>query len=437
MLESLLLTLSLSANIVCLPYDHRAIDVAEECYFSTTQAESNTEHMFTERELADKICVYTDRTVYAFYQENNYTPKGFAIYVGPGNPIITDIRPLSNNYDDLIFMVGELESAASSSGLSGSNLRNAVLGYIRTATTRYSLRTTLPNEITIESMLNLFKSTAMSGGWYAFAGPDQQRSGWYDYARAHCGVHKSYSPMNRYFARFATEAEYDSRHGALSDSFEYCWDDDSRAIPDFNGEGDIDVLHMFATLDACVVDTTPLPLNLSGTYFEREIAGWAGDLQSLVRSLDGDDIESISEDDASFGYFLSNASSSFSMSDLLADVDAKNISVLINNESLGFSVSQAMSFYRYVVSSNPTDRYTAFCQNLVTSMLGSGATATRANVDRAVHLALGRVQSGSSYVNDDLLKANYVLLWGHTNDANRDRVAELFADYICGEAGIS
>ncbi len=29
MLESLFLTLSLSANIVCLPYDHRAIDVAE------------------------------------------------------------------------------------------------------------------------------------------------------------------------------------------------------------------------------------------------------------------------------------------------------------------------------------------------------------------------------------------------------------------------
>ena len=29
MLESLLLTLSLSVDVVCLPYDHRVIDVAE------------------------------------------------------------------------------------------------------------------------------------------------------------------------------------------------------------------------------------------------------------------------------------------------------------------------------------------------------------------------------------------------------------------------
>ena len=437
MLESLLLTLSLSANVVCLPYDHRVIDVAEECYFSTTAAESNTDYTFSDRDLADKICVYTDRTVYAFYQENNYNPLGFTISVGPGNPIITDIRPLSNNYSDLIFMVGKLEAAASSFGLSGSDLRNAVLGYIRTATTRYSLRATPPEDETVDALVDFFKRMPMSAGWYVFAGPDQQRSGWYDYARAHCGVHKSYSPMNRYFARFATEAEYDSRHGTLSDSFEYCWDDGSRSVPDFNGEGDIDVLHMFATLDACVDDTTPLPINLSGTYFEREIAGWAGDLQSLVRNLGVNDITAISEEDASFSYFLDSTSSSFSMGDFLADVDAKNISVLINNESLGFSVSQAMSFYRHVVSSNPADRYIAFCQNLVTSMLGSDAAATKANVGRAVHLALGRIQNGSSYTNDDLLKANYVLLWGHTNDSYRDRVAELFADYICGEAGIS
>ena len=85
-----------------------------------------------------------------------------------------------------------------------------------------------------------------------------------------------------------------------------------------------------------------------------------------------------------------------------------------------------------------TDRTVyAFCQNLVTSMLGSDAAATKANVGRAVRLALGRVQSGSSYVNDDLARANYVLLLGHTNDAHRDRVADLFTDYICGEAGIS
>lgn len=435
MFESLLMTLSLASNAICIPYDPRPVRVSDECYFTTTQVTANTEHMFHDRDLADLICAYTDRPVYAFYQANNYTPLGFAMTVDPSNPIINDIKPLSNTYDDLIFMVQELESAAASYGFSGSELKNAVLGYIRTTTARYSLRTTLPDEINLNTLYTLFKNVGMSVGWYAFAGPDQQASDWFLYARTHSGAHKNYSPMNRFFARFAESSEYDSRHGYLDTDFPYCWSDSSKTITDFNGEGNIDVLHMFATLDANIDDTTQHPFNLSGRYFEREIAGWAGDLQTLTKRISnryGDGIP----DNLTFENLMNLPDSSFSFDDLLADIDGKNISILVNNESLGMSLSQCLSFYRFLVSQNPTDRYSSFCQNIVTSMLGSGTVATAETVDKAAHLALGRSFNGSAYENDDLRKLDYALLIGETDASIRDRVASLFADYLCEKGGI-
>ncbi len=69
-------------------------------------------------------------------------------------------------------------------------------------------------------------------------------------------------------------------------------------------------------------------------------------------------------------------------------------------------------------------------------MLGSGTVATAETVDKAAHLALGRSFNGSAYENDDLRKLEYVLLIGATDASIRDRVATLFADYLCEKGGI-
>ncbi len=125
----------------------------------------------------------------------------------------------------------------------------------------------------------------------------------------------------------------------------------------------IEITHFAATLNALLYDTTWSDAGiklLAGENNIDNLAGWAGDLQTLVKDVlkDTNKSNDYKKLYSSAINLMGNSTSSFSMTDLLADVDAVNINKLLGSSSINSAIR---NYYTY----GSTDkRYTTFVQNI-------------------------------------------------------------------------
>ena len=114
----------------------------------------------------------------------------------------------------------------------------------------------------------------------------------------------------------------------------------------------IDFLHMAATLDG-ILSISPIP---------DQLAGWAGDLQTAVIDLrrntnDSNDLKILQKEAKK----IIGGNSSFSTSDLLADIDAVNIANMIRENSK-LHLSEAIEKY-YLKSGKVNRRFSEFIES--------------------------------------------------------------------------
>ena len=126
---------------------------------------------------------------------------------------------------------------------------------------------------------------------------------------------------------------------------------------DPNGEGYVDFIHLCATLNGLMYNSTGFKAFIAGEENVNNLCGWAGDLQTLC--IDVLEYTNYSNDEdiiynATY-YLIGNNAYSLSMADLLADTDAENICNLLNSSSSNFIYAFDIYYDNYV-----GDRYTNF-----------------------------------------------------------------------------
>lgn len=140
------------------------------------------------------------------------------------------------------------------------------------------------------------------------------------------------------------------RHFTLETNEEYYFLDP-------NGEGYIDLPHLCATMNGLLYDSEGLKADVAGEETVDDLCGWAGDLQQLcIQVLDCTN----NSDDYDIVYYatydmIGDEAYSFSMMDLLADMDAGNIYQLYISSASGL-INAFFTYYDDYVGT----RYTQF-----------------------------------------------------------------------------
>ena len=339
---------------------------------------------------------------------------------------VVESRRLQNDIDTLIFMVSKLEEYAIeyNSNLDSNDL---VLGYLRAVHKSYY-------------------SNYDSGIQWKFAAGDVN-TGFVNYVKNNDNASIK---IREYLANFVSASNYNSdvlgniinnsnvTHGIL-------------LIDPLNPNithNKIDVIHMFATMDGTYSNTGNPSITMTNN-FQRDVSGWAGDLQTFVRydlsgnSLPSNSLKAFVDNPSSntvidFGNHVGLSSSSFGNEDMLADIDAMNITK--NYLDLGNSLSNSLSaYYNYASGDNgtKTNRYKLFIDSLAMET-ESTATSALDCFKHEVYLSLALTKSGSSYsdVWNSAASTYYILLRGSITGGSihsqhyRIYAANLFIDYI-------
>lgn len=159
----------------------------------------------------------------------------------------------------------------------------------------------------------------------------------------------------------------------------------------------IDFLHLLATLGAERYDV----------FIDPNLAGWAGDLQSTISNLrdskNSDTFDSENMDKIIYDLITKKDDSLFPMSDLLADVDAKDIHE-IYNESKNLSVV-LKNYYTY----HTKHRFTRFVDILggyeELNILAFEYTRGNLRIDKKLILLYFATKSGGKYATEEELNA--------------------------------
>lgn len=184
---------------------------------------------------------------------------------------------------------------------------------------------------------------------------------------------------------------------------------------DPNGMGEIDIAHLCATLNGLLFDSTGFKSAVAGEENIDNLCGWAGDLQTLCIDVlnhtnNSNDYDTIYEATILLLGNHDNSASSFSMSDLLADVDAYN---LYSNLCSNGSSSNFISIF--------DDYYQSLCMTRFTDFSGS---RTRQEMYDCVRLYT---------TNTFFLWVDWPLLNGYSiTSSQSDAIAQAFTDYIWG-----
>lgn len=410
--ELALVVITAASGYTWLPYDTRITNPAPEYYASIQTVDKNSLLEFDDRELADEIYTYTKRTVYAYYQEYNYTPLKFSYNIGPNLPKINYIIPLYNNYSSLITALNKLVSKSNLGVvMSSSNINNIVLGYLRSLNTDYSDNST---------------SSGKGLAWRLCAGLQEPVDGSWDIIDANYKYHCS---VRDFFARYVPSDKYNSGdHGRCSSS---SWPDGLNAIPDHAGEGNIDLIHMLATIDGAIDKTyygSDSSYDLDGTNFQKDLLGWGGDLQTCAN-------ENINWDRCSSFEDVMRQSSNFSKEDFLADIDGFSIAKKCDQK---MTIDWAVSTNFVEVRDSLENRYINFANAMTEETTYDwGEASLNDKVIRETHAILGLKWNGSGY--DDVYSSTnpcFYLLNSSTKSSDRQKIAELFSTYILDKAGL-
>ena len=182
---------------------------------------------------------------------------------------------------------------------------------------------------------------------------------------------------------------------------------------DPNDMGSVDFVHLCATLNGLIYDSTSFKSFVAGEANVDNLCGWAGDLQTLCIDVlnytnDSENYNTVYNATLTLLGTQSSNESSFSMSDLLADVDAYNIYNDMNS-----SCSNFVTAFEYYYVSNYTTRFTDFTNNWQKTQIYNCV----------------RKYTTNTFV----FFVDWPLLNGYEiSDVQADAIAAAFTDYIWG-----
>ncbi len=417
MIEKFMLAISLATTGIWLPYDHqiKPADKAEEYYASVRIMKTSGTKYISNQILADRICCYTNREVMAYYNPNDYTPKNFYYTYDSTHPLINCIVPLNNDINSVSYALFVLErESRMTNTLSNNDLNNITLGYLRSFRKDYS-----GDEGTSTETKEM--------GWRVLAGLSEPVQNSWSLIEAKRAYHDS---VRDFFARYAeNDRYYSKKHGNTNASVG--WKNSISALPDPCGDGDIDIIHLFASIDGALKYTYFQSTDEAGRLFfpgnmNHDILGWGGDLQSCMQNEILFQINTYNTFDA----ILEKEGSPFSISDLLADIDAFNIAKRCDD---GLTLQAAFIDYYDSIQADHSKRYRDFVDNVVMEKTYDSWNGTKEELFRMeVHMMLAQKYTSNGYedvYNDSSRKIVYHLIKTGSYE-QRFKLAELFSSYI-------
>lgn len=298
-------------------------------YYVVTQSVSSSKKMYIDKSIVNFI-KSTRREV---YEENNK----YYYYASPYVDKVVSIREIGNDIDSIIFMVNELENRAKEKNSKPSKYKNLCLGYLRSINASYA-----------------DSGSKYGSKWGIIAGNTDE-----SFVKE---INNDYSHglrFNEFFSQFINYSDYNvSLHGELDAKYRRS-DDSNPALRLIDPQGKkkkIDLIHMFASIDG-IYCKTENDLSLGRNNAQRDIVNWNGDLQTAAKNLKYN-IHNLNYNTSNF-YDIMNANIGCSEDDILADIDAMNVTkgYLDIDEN---SLADSLTAYYAIVKTYPFRRFTMF-----------------------------------------------------------------------------
>lgn len=364
------------------------------------------------KKLGWKIVKEKDENKY-FYYSSKETPKISSIF-------------LNNSYvDELRNKLVVAENTAITYQAFNMNpspyiMNNYVLGYLRSFNINYS---------GLDSVSNVLEWNIVAGGLPPIP---------------YTEIVDSIQSCKDYFSSYVNSNEYNAAlHGKRSSQL------DSKAI-EFKdpvlGWKNIDLLHLFAAIDGCydftntynIPATEMFPL---ATYpqYTHDLVSWAGDLHQAANYIQ-DNTEKFNLDSNNFDTIMSKPEAGCSYPDIIADMDAVNItdSILIGPGR----ISDAIGEYYPQIFSNGY-RATKFIYGVLSDKNKEWNGNVYEQFEQEVYDDLGLEKAGNSWIDSDEYKNSTDILKHPINTSRfkllrksnpsakvREFVARSFVNYV-------
>ncbi|MDE6584442.1 MAG: hypothetical protein K2K15_03480, partial [Anaeroplasmataceae bacterium] len=278
--------------------------------------------------------LYFPRELETYFKTlDNVYKEGDRRYIYSGDFVNGPVpeRRLGCDIDSVIYMLQDLETLAKKEAGWFDNPKNMVLGYLRSLKNDYA--------------------DGYTGAWNIIAGDIDE-----GFVRKANSDTTNGIRFNEFFAQFLDyDKEYNSSlHGELDIKYRRSKDKNAanpvlHLIDPQNPNKKIDLIHMFAAMDG-IYDKTGTKQTLGHRNMHKDIASWNGDLQQAAKALKNstdiyEDFE-LNYETSNF-YDIMNASKlGCSEDDILADIDAMNITKLfVDIDENGIADSVA-AYYR-------------------------------------------------------------------------------------------
>ncbi|MCM1441406.1 MAG: hypothetical protein NC131_19700 [Roseburia sp.] len=341
-----------------------------------------------------------------------------------------------NNMDYVIYMVDRLESLAEDyTGRDKQRTKNCVLGYIRGINANYA-GTEEKNKTSEYEISNV-----VGGAWAAFCGNIDK--GFINYVKAHENGQGITFP--EFFASFLRNGgDYnDYLYGTVDNYFL----NKHHRLPDPLGTGQfIDLIHMFASMDGIYKKTenniAVCTVVLGTASIHRDIVSWSGDLQQLIKSLFKKSIlnESYNSADGFIDFNEYTGGKNFSSDDLLADLDAFNITKLFIDSDKN-SIKHSLLGYYNEIKNDKSTLGNRFCEAIYTITIdleGDKQNSVIENFRKEVCNAVNVGYQSGNYWEESIHSGYTVKIMGDNSEYETRKIcAKLFCDYIEALSGRS
>lgn len=280
----------------------------------------------------DNQKVYIDvvvKNILDFYDEDYYMESSnkFYYYVNPyiKNDITSSSQLIDGDMDSFVYVVKTLEYHAKlyDSNANTAKVNNLVLGYLRSIVTGY------------DGLLFQFTMGNIDDNFVNYINNNSSLLWLRTYLNNNLEID---DPLN----------------------------------PTYSSLNKIDIIHMMATIDGTYAATEPIFVfewSLIMNGFQRDLSGWAGDLQYFVRydlykqNLSQSNLllyamPITSNNPIDFGDYLNLSSSGFGNADMLADIDAMTIAKYFLD--VGNTLSVALNGYYNFVHEDNTPKYNRY-----------------------------------------------------------------------------
>lgn len=344
-----------------------------------------------------------------------------------------------NKLDNIIYMIKKLEAYAEPlSYASRMKLNNLVLGYIRGINNNYTGK----NERSSTTIFD--KSTWGFDYWQVIAG-------YIDCSFATKVQLQEYGEeisLSDFFGSYLNSKEDYNSFLNYSSSNNYILGTQKLSDP-LDSYQNIDLIHMIASIDGIYQDSnhndTICKIMLGNAHFQRDLVSWLGDLQTLAQQMAVKDVDvsklknySFEMGHIDFNNFIGNQTdteiTNFSSEDLLADIDAFNITNFFLNFNIN-SLSDSIIGYYTTVNKDGAEkgnRYSSFIYN-VTLELNQPSTGNRElDFINEVCNAMNVKYENGEYTDCKYFSGYNVELLGEAKNRFdiRKYCAKLFCDYI-------